>query len=182
MKCERCDQEMRERGSLPTLELKALGVYPSDRMTLGAVRTAFSALTVNATGELATAPIIAPERFLPHYLHRIPGLPINAYPIVNGVAVELSSTAAAPTAFNFQLYFRDVADYDHLVAAGRMAPTFLEDTVISPLAPIIPATNIGEKPAFFGQWVLRGALTIGGSTGLTVTIHANLGLLYGAPK
>lgn len=181
MKCERCDQEMRVAGTLPTLELKALGMYPSDRMTIGVVRTSFATLIADATGELATIPIIVPERFLPHNLHRIPGLPISAYPLINGVAVSLSATGAAPTAFNFQLYYRDAADIDHLVHAGRSG-VFMEETIISPLAPVCPATNIGEKPAVFGTWVLRGALTIGASTGLTVTVHANLGVLYGAPK
>jgi len=181
MKCERCDREMRVQGTLPTLELKALGIYPSDRMTIGLQRTAFAVIAADAVGELATVSIVVPERFLPHQLHRIPGLPINAFPLINGVAVSLSAGAAAPTAFNFQLYYRDVADLDHLVHAGRMG-AFLEDTQISPLAPVNPATNIGEKPAVFGTWVLRGALTLGASTGVLVTVHANLGVLYGAPK
>ena len=181
MKCERCDQEVRVAGTLPTLELKALGIYPSDRMTIGLVRTSFATLIADATGELATALIVVPERFLPHQLHRIPGLAINAYPLINGVAVSLSATGAAPTAFNIQLAYRDSSDMDHLVLAFRSG-VFMEETFISPLAPVSPATVLGEKPASFGTWVLRGALTIGASTGVTVTVHANLGVLYGAPK
>lgn len=182
MKCERCDQEMRVAGTLPTLELKALGVYPSDRMTIGMVRSQFQPLVAGAgPGELATVSISTPERFLPHNLHRIPGIPINSYPLINGVAVTLSASVGVPTTFAFQLYYRDTADIDHLVLAYRMGAV-QEDSAISPLAPVIPATNIGEKPATFGAWVLRGILVLGPAVSVTVTVHANLGILYGAPK
>jgi len=180
-KCERCEKELGIPGTLPTLELKALGLYPSDRMTIGMVRTTFAAIAADAVGELATIPIIVPERFLPRQLHRIPGLPYNAYPLINGVAVALSASIAAPSAFVFELYYRDAADVDHLVHAGR-TNLIMEDISVSSFAPVSPATNMGEKPSVFGTWVLRGALTLGASGGVTATVHANLGILYGAPK
>jgi hypothetical protein len=184
MKCERCDAPIRESGTLPALELKTLGLYPFyTPITIGMQVTAFSSFSID-TGDaiISTVPITVPERFLPHNLHRIPGLPYNAYPMINGVAIRLSAAAAAPTVCALVLRYVDASELETLVLAYRMQPTLLQDSFISPLGAVVGSVPLGERPSSFGSWRLSGGVTMGACTGITVRVYANIGIAYGAPK
>jgi len=184
MKCERCEKELGVPGTLPTLELKALGLYNTEHMTIGHIETSLGTIGAGtSTGELLSVPIVVPERFMPRQLHRIPGLPYNAYPLINAVSMHVEFTVAVATTAALHLLYRDTADVDTLVQAYQMTPAAgLFSHVMSNLGPFISSSVLGEKPATFGSWVLAGSIIVPGGATATFHIHANFGVLYGAPK
>lgn len=203
-KCERCDKELREAGVLPTLELKALGLYPSDRMTLqGDKRTMIvssGAGTIAVGQSFAEVGTVAiaftqDQPFQPTSLHRLPGRPINAYPILKDICIVprvTAGTLATPFTLVGFLKFRDASQSkEHVIMPVSLSvPTAFAATDSSLRAVTnqtsgiyIFAGNVGESPiALFGTWVLEGYLSLGTATTIAFDIFANIGVLYGAPN
>jgi hypothetical protein len=179
MKCERCGKEAKEEGINPPLLLKALGLYPTDRMTLFEVTTRITLSSGITDAELGRINIGLPnQRLLPNSLHRLPGRPINAYTLINGVAIRVSLDAA-PTTLSFLLKYQDVGENKHIVMG--YSSILDNNAAMSTILPIITANQLGERPNTFGTWVLEGTYTLGASTSAVIDISANFGILYGAP-
>lgn len=191
--CEKCEDKKKGPGELPSLELKALGLYPSDRSTVVGVKSLMTVTAAGSNTDIGSVDIVEPI-LNPTNLHRLPGLAINAYPIVKDVSIVARVTAGTlvtPFSFVGFLLYVDPSTRRHVVGSLAMsvptalAPTDSSFNAVHTSFPniIMPSTVIGEAPLkTFGSWVLDGTLVLGTATTIVFDIFANLGVLYGSPR
>lgn len=185
---------------IPTLNLAALGLYPSDRMTIMALLSSISvtaaagsAVVPQAFAEVGRVDIVS-EIVNPQNLHKLPGMPINGYPIIKDVSIAArvtTGTLVTPFSLIGFLKYEDNTGRAHIVGSlGMSVPTTIAATDSSLARPqtsfqniIMPASGLGENaPKKFGTWVIEGALVLGTATTVVFDVYANIGVLYGVPK
>lgn len=190
MLCDRCDKEIGARGELPTLALKTLGLYETPYQVLALVRASFN-VTGNVTNaEIGTADITNASfpRIFPRSLHRLPGLAVNAYPLLkdSGLRMRLiAGTTATPAIINALLKFRDVSDVEYLlgVISNLSLVALSSEAAISfNHSPTIGGQVLGELPSKLGTFVLEGTIALGTATNVSIECYTNYGIVYGAPK
>ncbi len=182
MKCDRCGKEAREDGINPPLLLKGLGLYPTERISLGTLTSVITASASFADSEIGTASVVLNNDnnnwLRPNSLHKLPGRPINSYLTLLNTAIILQADNAM-TFCNFILQFEDIAGRLHTVltynsvAQHGSAMGFAQPTIVSP--------QMGERPTTIGRWRMFGTITLGAATSVVVTVYPNYGILYGAP-
>lgn len=181
-----------EVADIPPLKLKALGQYPSERMTITAtlstieVGSAIGSLAVpQATGIVGTAAITAQDvPYSPVLLHKIPGRPFNAFPIIKDVGilgrVTAGTTVTAWQLYGFLYFVDNTSQRQHLIGALNIQGGVLLTQAYENI--ILPASVLGEHmPRVWGSWLIVGILALGTATALAFDIAANLGVVYGAP-
>jgi hypothetical protein len=142
--------------------------------------------TLNSTGAVSNATVVSgnvsDQLINPVNLHRLPGLPINAYPLLKDIAIVArltAGTAVTPfTVVGFLLY-RDNSERLHVIGGLSLSGT--SQATFSTI--ILPATPLGENaPSRYGSWEVQGTLVLGTATEIAFDIWANIGVLYGVPK
>lgn len=182
MKCERCGTTVREEAVNPSLQIKSLGIYPTERQSLGMLPATLFTNAGGANADLASAAIALTdtEQWLtPKLLHRLPGRPINAFLALLSVGFRVSVAAAAPTSLSFALLFEDTDRRRHTL--GMYSGVSQEAAMMGVSETIILASQMGEKPSTIGSWIMNGTLVLGGAASVTVTVYPTYGIVYGAP-
>ena len=185
---------------VPTLNLAAMGIYPSERMTTMALLTSITVTAAAGTtavpqtfAEVGRADIVS-EIINPRSLHMLPGMPVNGYPVIKDVSIAARVTAGTlvtPFSLVGFLVYHDNSGRKHIVGSlGMSVATALiatDSTLSRGQASfqniIIPATGLGENaPSKFGTWAIEGTLALGTATTIIFDVYANIGVLYGVPK
>lgn len=198
--CKRREHELTKKAhaklserEVPTLNLAALGLYHSERMTITGVKNTLIA-SATVTNDVIVSGNISGETINPVNLHRLPGAAINAYPLVKDVAIlarVTAGTTVTPFLLTGFLIFRDNAFRPHIVGALTLSvatsvvPTneSLRSLQATYTTIILSSSPLGENaPANFGSWEIQGTLALGTATEISFDIWANIGVLYGVPK